>query len=529
MRCSSGASPASSSTGAGRRSERWARTATLAGAPRRDRAGDHRGWRGHGVRRAARADVPRLRARDLRRRASGDRLHGARRHRLTRAAPAPPLGPGRERARGGVPRRRGRRRRRRSGRLPRRPPPRHRRKTRPATGFSACGSGYRESAVIKPLPLDVPAWRPGPATTPRILDTSGRSRGLRSPGTSSGAGPLAPTPATARHAPRATRHDRRNAIHAGVHGRIVAPAELEVGDVSSGAETRWGTGVNAEAIEAWDGPLFDRFVHFRHVLTTGLGAARRGGPATLVPPSRRARARHRLRLRRHDAARSPRMSARGRGRRRRRAAALHRVPPARRPARPASRTSRFARRRRADGRARRALRPGLLAHGDDVLRQPGRGDAQRPRGAAARRPAGDGRLAPADRQRLALPRADDRRAASSSAPRSTTSRPAAPARSRWPTPTRRQRHPAARRLRRRRPAPLRPADPDRPRPRRGDRPRHGARTGGRDPAARGRPRGCTCTATSTPRCATAWPSSSGPTATSRAGASTWIVTATAPA
>src|SRR4051812_29811066 len=28
---------------------------------------------------------------------------------------------------------------------------------------------------------------------------------------------------------------------------------------------------NAEAIEAWDGPLFDRFVRFREVLTTGLG------------------------------------------------------------------------------------------------------------------------------------------------------------------------------------------------------------------------------------------------------------------
>src|SRR3954447_20444716 len=29
---------------------------------------------------------------------------------------------------------------------------------------------------------------------------------------------------------------------------------------------------NAEAIEAWDGPLFDRFVRFRHLLTDGLGA-----------------------------------------------------------------------------------------------------------------------------------------------------------------------------------------------------------------------------------------------------------------
>jgi ubiquinone/menaquinone biosynthesis C-methylase UbiE len=37
------------------------------------------------------------------------------------------------------------------------------------------------------------------------------------------------------------------------------------------SETRWGSGVNAEAIQAWDGPLFDRFVQFRHILTTGLG------------------------------------------------------------------------------------------------------------------------------------------------------------------------------------------------------------------------------------------------------------------
>jgi SAM-dependent methyltransferase len=37
-------------------------------------------------------------------------------------------------------------------------------------------------------------------------------------------------------------------------------------------ETRWGTGANAEAIQAWDGPLFDRFVRFRHIVTSGLGA-----------------------------------------------------------------------------------------------------------------------------------------------------------------------------------------------------------------------------------------------------------------
>jgi SAM-dependent methyltransferase len=32
------------------------------------------------------------------------------------------------------------------------------------------------------------------------------------------------------------------------------------------------TSPNAEASEAWDGPLFDRFVEFKEVLTTGLGA-----------------------------------------------------------------------------------------------------------------------------------------------------------------------------------------------------------------------------------------------------------------
>lgn len=38
---------------------------------------------------------------------------------------------------------------------------------------------------------------------------------------------------------------------------------------ASGREETAGT--NAEAIRAWDGPLYDRFVRFREVLTTGLG------------------------------------------------------------------------------------------------------------------------------------------------------------------------------------------------------------------------------------------------------------------
>jgi ubiquinone/menaquinone biosynthesis C-methylase UbiE len=51
----------------------------------------------------------------------------------------------------------------------------------------------------------------------------------------------------------------------------------------STAQERWGSGVNAEAIQAWDGPLYDRFVRFRHIVTTGLGA--HGDAALrLVPP-----------------------------------------------------------------------------------------------------------------------------------------------------------------------------------------------------------------------------------------------------
>jgi ubiquinone/menaquinone biosynthesis C-methylase UbiE len=37
-------------------------------------------------------------------------------------------------------------------------------------------------------------------------------------------------------------------------------------------ETTSAVSANAEAIEAWDGPLYDRFLRFRDVITTGLGA-----------------------------------------------------------------------------------------------------------------------------------------------------------------------------------------------------------------------------------------------------------------
>jgi ubiquinone/menaquinone biosynthesis C-methylase UbiE len=36
--------------------------------------------------------------------------------------------------------------------------------------------------------------------------------------------------------------------------------------------TELATSANDEAIRAWDGPLYDRFVRFREIVTSGLGA-----------------------------------------------------------------------------------------------------------------------------------------------------------------------------------------------------------------------------------------------------------------
>lgn len=47
--------------------------------------------------------------------------------------------------------------------------------------------------------------------------------------------------------------------------------------------TAWGPGANAEAIAAWDGPLFERFTRFRHIVTEGLGAHGEAALA-LFPP-----------------------------------------------------------------------------------------------------------------------------------------------------------------------------------------------------------------------------------------------------
>ncbi len=52
----------------------------------------------------------------------------------------------------------------------------------------------------------------------------------------------------------------------------------------AGAVDVAGAGANAEAIEAWDGPLFDRFVQYRHIVVAGL--AGHGDEALRLHPPR---------------------------------------------------------------------------------------------------------------------------------------------------------------------------------------------------------------------------------------------------
>jgi SAM-dependent methyltransferase len=57
----------------------------------------------------------------------------------------------------------------------------------------------------------------------------------------------------------------------------------------STVQSKWGTGVNTEAIEAWDGPLYDRFVQFRHLLVNSLGVHGDEGLRVVAPaPGERA-------------------------------------------------------------------------------------------------------------------------------------------------------------------------------------------------------------------------------------------------
>ena len=145
---------------------------------------------------------------------------------------------------------------------------------------------------------------------------------------------------------------------------------------------------NDEAIEAWNTVLFDRFVQYRHLVVAACRSSATRRCALQPPPPA---ARRRIGCGFGDTPSSSRRSrARGQRARPRRRRALHRGG--------ARRTRGRRRQRRVPGRRRqaddsRAVRLRLRAHGDDVLRQPRRGDAQRPRGARAGRRAEHGRLA----------------------------------------------------------------------------------------------------------------------------------------
>ena len=164
---------------------------------------------------------------------------------------------------------------------------------------------------------------------------------------------------------------------------------------------------NAEAIRAWDGPLFERFTRFREVVTTGLGS--HGNEALRLFPPQPGDAVIDLGCGFGDTTQQiaalvgpageafgvdarPGSSRRRPRRRARRASTTSATPsPTCRP------------------RPRAAVRHGVLAHGHDVLRVARRRPAQRAQRAEAGRAARDGRVAQPDRQRVAVPGAGDRR------------------------------------------------------------------------------------------------------------------------
>ena len=211
-----------------------------------------------------------------------------------------------------------------------------------------------------------------------------RRRRTRWPGSSSCATTGSAAGARSRTAPR------RCALAASYHAAAIG--------VASTAWSRRRS--NHEATEAWSGPLFERFVAVprpRRPAGWAPTATRRWrrtrrGRATACSTSAAASATR--------PSGSPRWSAP----RARRSGSTSPSPSSSwraREAEAAGVAQRPLRRRRRPGRrARRGLRLRLLADGDHVLRQPGAGAAQRPRGARPRRPALRRRLAPQARQRV---------------------------------------------------------------------------------------------------------------------------------
>ena len=95
----------------------------------------------------------------------------------------------------------------------------------------------------------------------------------------------------------------------------------------AGTETDAALEPNEEAIRAWDGPLFDRFLHFKHLMPESLALFGDAAIGLLAPQTGGARPRPRLRVRRLDRATRCADRARRGSARRRRVAALHRARP----------------------------------------------------------------------------------------------------------------------------------------------------------------------------------------------------------
>ena len=180
------------------------------------------------------------------------------------------------------------------------------------------------------------------------------------------------------------------------------------------------------------GPL--RPLHASSGTSSSTGSAPGDAGAGAQPPrARRPGRRHRLRLRRHLAA--ARRPGRRRGRRDGSTRAERFIETARREAADAGPRTSPSRSPTCRRPAFPAVRLRVRAHGDDVLRQPGRRDAQRARGALG--PVAGScmvvwRQSPTTTGCTGPSRSSERFVDETPTP---TSPPAAPARSRWPTPT----------------------------------------------------------------------------------------------
>ncbi len=143
---------------------------------------------------------------------------------------------------------------------------------------------------------------------------------------------------------------------------------------------------NAEAVQAWNTVLYDKFLRFRDTLTTGFSVHGARRPRALPAPTWEPGPGRRVRLRRRHARHREASGRSRRGDRRRRCLPVHRGGEERRCG--GRRPERSLRGRgRPDRRSPRTLRSGLLALRHDVLREPGRRAAQpSPLAEAGRRP-----------------------------------------------------------------------------------------------------------------------------------------------